>query len=749
METRKDPSLVFRDMSAETNRAEYPLISGQKKLVNNDGEPPRGSVTLNLEGTPTRTGNYDLRLSAWRAAGSELLGAAELPGVDAAKLRGSVAMVSHSGGRNVTHVFESFQVGGRRFVHHPDRAFGPVAGTLYTVFNNTLKLSAQFMHLGEAVSLPSTEGAGEKTMRLQAHLETRIPGGAWKPADGPKPVAGPDFYVPFRVEGWDPSREAEARVVFRDVDGNVYRYVTRIGRDPVHQPTVSIAGFTGMGVMGRVASAAGRRPQTGQVIVGRWRPANVWMPFAGAVRAVNRQKVDLLFFTGDQIYENKPSFKDASVEPKLDYLYKWLLWHWSFRELTSHLPAIVQPDDHDVYHGNLWGWGGRLNLTGNNADGGYLCSPYFVNMVHRTQTGHLPDPYDPSPVLNGLSNYYTRFAWGGVGFAVLEDRKFKTPRGVTDPAGQVLLGDRQKQMLREWGEDWRDQKFKCVVSQTIYASMHVGFDGAITADRDTNGFPKARRDEVVHLFRRCGAFVLSGDQHLSTLARLGVEQPSDAVYQFSVPAIGNIFWRWFYPQHPGADRRPGAPDYTGEFTDGLGNFFRMIAVANPERRSLLEQKLRQRYLIPAGEARGGLGDETRASQGDGYGVVRFDKDTRTVTVECWPHNADPGAGGKQFAGWPVTVEFDQLDGRRPAAWLPDLEIAGVPDPVVQIIDQETGEVVKITRARGGSYSPGVFNADGVYMLRVGVPESDLPWWTAKDLRPTLRPGEKSLRVELR
>ena len=90
----------------------------------------------------------------------------------------------------------------------------------------------------------------------------------------------------------------------------------------------------------------------------------------------------------------------------------------------------------------------------------------------------------------------------------------------------------------------------------------------------------------------------------------------------------------------------------------------MIAVANPERQSLLGQRLRQRYLMPVDEARRGLGDEIRTARGDGYGVVRFHKDPRTITVECWPHNADPEAGGKPFPGWPVTLAFDELDGRR-------------------------------------------------------------------------------------
>lgn len=746
--------LVFRDMSAETNAANYPLLASQQAVLSAKPGFPAQGVVLELEGVPGGSGKYNLRLSAWDAAGSQLLGASELRGMAAAKLLGNVALVSHSAGKDVVHEFSSFQVGGGRLVHHPDHTFGPVAGTLYSVSNHVLKLSAQFLPLGmkETASVAAAPGTSKKgrrsgKFRFVASLEMRTANGQWKRIDGPKAVIGPDFYAPFRVENWDSSREAETRVVFEDIDGATYHYATHITRDPVDKTTVSIAGFTGMGAMGRIASMAGPKPEAGQIEIGRWTPANVWTPFADAVRAVDKQRVDVLFFTGDQVYQSKPTVPDDSIEPQEDYLYKWLLWHWSFRGLTNHLPAMVQPDDHDVYHGNIWGWGGRLNTTGDNSDGGYLRSPYFVNMVHRTQCGHLPDAYDPVPILNGISNYYTHFNWGGVGFAVLEDRTFKSPPKVKDPAQQVLLGEKQNQMLREWGEDWKDQQFKCVVSQTIYASLHVGAGGDVTGDADTNGFPKPKRDEAVRLFRRCGAFVLGGDQHLATFSRVGIDQPTDGVYQFSVPALGNIFWRWFYPEEPGRNPLASAPDYTGDFVDGFGNPFRMLAVANPERRSLLSQNLRQRYLIPVEETKRGLGDQFRASHGDGYGVVRFHKDTGKITVECWPYLADPERGDKQYAGWPATIDFDELDGRRPVAWLPDLDLTAVPNAVIQIIDQGSGEVIKITRARGTTYSPGVFRTDGVYTLRAGDPEHNR-WWTAKDLKPGAR-GEKRLRVEAR
>ena len=70
-------------------------------------------------------------------------------------------------------------------------------------------------------------------------------------------------------------------------------------------------------------------------------------------------------------------------------------------------PTICIPDDHNVGHGNLWGAGGKQSFDSGGADGGYLFPPEFVRMVERQQTWNLPDPYDPTPVQQGIGVYYT------------------------------------------------------------------------------------------------------------------------------------------------------------------------------------------------------------------------------------------------------------------------------------------------------------------------------------------------------
>jgi hypothetical protein len=197
---------------------------------------------------------------------------------------------------------------------------------------------------------------------------------------------------------------------------------------------------------------------------------------------------------------------------------------------------------------------------------------------------------------------------------------------------------------------------------------------------------------------------IAGDQHLPAVVHYGIDGPRDAAVAFAGPAVNVGYPRWWEPRTPGKDRAPGAPENTGDFLDHFGNSMTVLAVANgavKPRSPLLEQ----------------LHDRS-----SGLGLVRFDKPRRKITFECWPLLADVTQPGTQFPGWPVVV--DQLDcyARTPAAHLPALEIGGVEQPVVQVIEEATGEVVYTLRIAGRSFRPHVF-APGRYTVVISEPET--------------------------
>jgi 3',5'-cyclic AMP phosphodiesterase CpdA len=434
------------------------------------------------------------------------------------------------------------------------------------------------------------------------------------------------------------------------------------------------------------------------------------------IDTLRAQNPDLLFFAGDQTYRHT------------EHTAGWIEFGLQFRDVMRDRPTITIPDDHDVGHGNLWGENGKRSTIQGDADGGYRYPVAYVNQVQRQQTWHLPDPLDAAPVDRGITVYFTRLTLGGVDFAILEDRKFKSgpagkipqmgprPDHINDPSydpktidlpGLELLGKRQEAFLRGWTQDWTGARMKAVLSATAFCGavhMHGGRQSRLLADLDCNGWPQTKRNFALAEIRRAWAVHLCGDQHLAVVVKNGISEHGDGPYGFTGPALVNtIYGRWWHPldEKAGPNPVPGSPlPWTGDYKDGLGNRISMLAYANPV----------------------DVTDERQ--RGDGHGLARFRKAKRTITFECWPRFVDLRKGdAAQYPGWPLTVAMDANDGRKVHARLPAVRLDGVAEPVVQVIHEESGEILYTVRSVEASFTPRVY-APGTYTIKAGRDRPD-------------------------
>lgn len=538
---------------------------------------------------------------------------------------------------------------------------------LYTVHDGVLKLTVQLYPL-----LPDEE----RTVRLDI-----AEAGQWKELARTEVIEA-GWTAPFRVEPWDASREVRYRVAH----GAGAFYAGTIRRNPVDKDEIVVAAFTGNSIA----------PQHGGDI-----------PKTDIVENVKRIKPDLLFFSGDQVYNHTKHYA------------AWLKFGRDFGEIIKDTPTITIPDDHDVGQSNLWGAAGKQSMVEAGHDGGYFRPVEYVNEVQRAQTSHLPDPYDPTPAERGISVYYTALDWGRISFAIIEDRKWKSgpgglvpqlgprPDHVTDPnydpaavdvPGASLLGERQIAFLRAWTRDWQDADMKAVLSQTIFcggAHVHGTWDNRLVADLDSNGWPQHERNRALAEIRKSFSVMIAGDQHLGTIIHHGIDDWNDAGYSLCVPSIANLYLRWWAPLEPGQNRAPGLPDYTGEFKDGFGNRVTVWAVANPSPKENHDKLT------------------TRAA---GFGVVRFHKKTREITFECWPRNVDVSSpDARQYPGWPKTIRQEENYEKTPFGYLPEVAYAAGSDPVLEVIDEASGDLVYTLRVTGTGYRPKVF-APGKYTV---------------------------------
>ena len=663
-----------------------------------------------------------LTLTARREDGGEVLSEMTRSDLPVSRVIGNVALVRHAAGAGPAgHAagFSHWRIEGPGVTADPGAAYGPIMFAQYTVHRGVLKLTAQLAPVDDVPGLRAT-------------LEFPRLAGGWESAAEAQ-VNRLSRTARFRVEGWDPSVAVDYRVrlsIPLRSDPEEFTYQGTIAAEPGPERALRAAVFSCN--------------------------ADHGFPDREVVEHVAAHRPHLVLFLGDQFYEGSGGFgiqTDSVSEASLDMLAKWYMFGWSYRDLFRHIPAAFIPDDHDVYHGNVWGEGGKAAPTDEGWGaiaqdrGGYKMPAAWVNAVQQCQTSHLPDPYDPTPVDQGIGVYYTGWEYGGVSFAILEDRKFKSAPGnvlpseadvwngwirnpsfdVTehpDPPGAELLGERQMRFLEDWIGDWRGPSyFKVVLSQTNFAAVHTIPESAesgavlpglpmpepgdyvegdkLAVDMDSNGWPRAHRDRVLRLLRRGAAFHIAGDQHLATVVRHGVDEFDDAGFSFTGPALNNIWPRRWWPPRGRRERQlRGGPEYAGSYRDGFGNRVTVHAAANPRRTGLEPAIIRDRAT--------------------GYGIVVFDQRAGRIRIECWPRHVRPSAGGAgQYEGWPLTITREDGDGRRPAGQVV-VRTTGLVDGVVEVFD--TSGMLQWVRRMVGAEARVPFFARVTHRLRVGDPE---------------------------
>ncbi len=715
-----------------------------KYVKNAEGVKPylKEGVILKVTAIPAGE-NYEVEITVSRKANNEFLASEKVNNVPAKTFFGAIGLVSDfneaTDKKMPSVIFANWEMSGTKLVRHSERAFGPVLFTQYTLSRGTLKMSAQMPPMGkdddQFVTLQINENGAWKTI-AQASIERNA------------------RTAIFRVENWNGTEMIPYRVSYKMVaDGDKkeeFFYEGEIRKEPFDKDKITVAAFTGNNDLGYPNS-------------------DLWSN-------VKKHNPDLLFFSGDQIYEGVAGYglQRAPVNMAiLDYLRKWYIYGWAYGDLLRKTPSISIPDDHDVFHGNVWGNGGKATIkTGDAKDqqdsGGYKMPAIFVNVVDRTQTGHLPDPYDPSSIKQGIGVYYTELNYGGISFAIIEDRKFKSAPKPLLPQADIsngwpqnpdfdvvndafhpdakLLGDRQLVFLEDWITKWDNRaEMKTLLSATIFNNVatlpataksdavvpklevfnldEYAPDDKVVSDFDSNGWPQTGRDEALKIIRKGFAFHIAGDQHLGSSIQYGVDEFGDASFAICVPSISNVWPRRFYPQKEGGNHIAGEPKYTGDFVDGFGNKMTVLAISNPFKSGLEPARLYDRAT--------------------GYGIIVFDKSERTITFANWPRFADPTKGEKPYKGWPITVSQEDNYGRKAVAYLPQLKITGMENPVVQVINEQNGEIEYSIRIKGDKWQPKVFEK-GSYTIKVGDPDFD-KWEIIEHIKSAAK-HKKSLEV---
>ncbi len=202
--------------------------------------------------------------------------------------------------------FDNISFEGPKFQKNTDNSFGPIFWTMYTTNAKVLKLTAQMPPLGPT---------DNKEVLLQLKKDNM-----WAKVSSAT-VSTDSRIATFKLDNWDMSRETEYRVSHEYINSQgkkvIAEYDGIIQKEPVDRPL-------------RVGAL------TCQYHYG--------FPYSPLVKNLNLSNPDLLYFSGDQIYEQNggyPIKKEPEDTAILNYLGKWYMFGWAFGDLMRNVPQFV------------------------------------------------------------------------------------------------------------------------------------------------------------------------------------------------------------------------------------------------------------------------------------------------------------------------------------------------------------------------------------------------------------------------
>ena len=622
---------------------------------------PESGINLHLLAIPSGKA-YRLTLWARNHTSGETIDSAYIDGIGKERLQGNLALAAHieDTSHKTSFWFKKWKMEGAKIQKSDRRQFGPVLGARYTISQGTLRMTAQMPPLS-------------KENLKKVKLEIREKGtDEWQVA-GRAGIHTPGWMATFQIGDWNSRKAWDYRM----------SYPLRESPEP-HYMKGTIMKEPGKGslVMAGMSGIKSMQHPIGETC--HFTGDSIGFPHQRILSNILKHQPDILAYTGNQVHKNLPTSvkSDSSDDLYLDYLYKWYLFCWAHGALTRNIPTIMLPGQRDLYRRPLQV--ADKQRTGQTALASHHRPASFINMVQKSQTGHLPVPYDPAPNRWGIPAFYTNLQYGGLDLAIVETNKFRekdsnqTPKPQKATTGRTgALGQRQLYFLKDWTHSWKGAHIKAVISQSsitdqkiLPASSGKGFasEGKTPAMSAQENQPDPEWKEALEIIRMAHALMITSGQSAAYAIHQGIHQKGDAGFEFGIP--------------------PFSCYINQTFTDTLH-----------------------------------LSDTTAHNPETGYGIITFDISHQKIELSAWAGSTDPEEG-KPYPEWPVSLGVEDNYLQHPVGFLPEIITRGLNHkPVYKLYRDNDPELIYAKRAKDSLFRPAVYD-QSVYTLVLGSPEEN-------------------------
>jgi hypothetical protein len=237
-------------ITGQRDPKEQPELPATMREGEGFGDKVPREVLLEMIARPDGDG-HTLTLSARDPSDGRLLSRTMLESEESRLFDGGLALVSHLGppGSKRGYWFRDWSISGSKLDAHPERSFGPVLCTQYTLSRGALKLTPQMPPLGK-----------EDTQIAELQV---FEAGSWRTVAIGR-LVDHSLTIPFRVEDWQANPDMPFRVVYQlRTDPQTTRvcyWQGTIRHEPYGKDQFVIAAFTGTKhFTGRLRSILTRR----------------------------------------------------------------------------------------------------------------------------------------------------------------------------------------------------------------------------------------------------------------------------------------------------------------------------------------------------------------------------------------------------------------------------------------------------------------------------------------------------------
>ncbi|WP_167772473.1 alpha/beta fold hydrolase [Ramlibacter henchirensis] len=229
---------------------------------------------------------------------------------------------------------------------------------------------------------------------------------------------------------------------------------------------------------------------------------------------------EFLVLTGDQIYADATAglFDARRLDDRYRISYEAFFGARGPRAVLSRLPAVMQPDDHEI--GDNWE---------PDPDGAFERQE-TERLRQKGIREFLRNQWDEDCDGGATVKLWRQAPAGGFEFFWSDARTARTPRTAATVGSASMLGEEQTAALDKWLADRSVEGPRFFVSAPMVLPRHLQTRGAATASAIRSdawdGFPASLHRLLARVYERGTGDVvfLSGDAHVSNVARIEISK---------------------------------------------------------------------------------------------------------------------------------------------------------------------------------------------------------------------------------